>query len=834
MPNKGNQLAVDLVVNDSAALRRVQKFRDALKETNATVNDLGKNSSFAGQVDAQLARAEKRHKDFVSKIKKQSSEANGAIGEAGDALKDALGFGNAAGQLIGGAIGTGIAIWAKQSVDALKASQDAQRVLTATAKETGTTYDALAEKAKKFGDQTLQSNIDAQRTFAQIANFANAAGRNNKLDEFRQKLTDLAAAKGIDPSNLGEIAKQLNALTDEATDKLLNANPSAFYDKFAASIGKTADQLSDAEKRAAVFDEVIKRGAIFSGEAEKRVNSTAGAFDRLKKAIADAQEGTGKFLQAPIDLAFATGSLLSGPADRGRANAAIQNGIGKAGTIAQIITIPIRFALDVTDNVTQKIGNLLFGVDAARAAGDAAAQSAERVRAQVVALASSDKDIAAAKANPFGSVRDLALSQLDPSKTFFSQADRDKAIADAVTNAEKFKTDLNDRLKNSLKGGGDQRFAFAEFLKFKNLFSKEDQETFVRDFSKTTADAYAAAIQAAGPNAAKLREILKDATGNQSLQGGDADRIRNAAIEAINRSVKEATDKVVDLQKKTRELFGELAASDNPFVKVFSDADKQLEKVRLTTAALSADMKKVFEDMAAGNAADALFSARLDSGLKAEQFRDTARRFREGGEKPYIDPEILKKPGGLDRFARQKFGDLAQFAYSGGTGLFGQNGQVSTGMFDSLRSAIARDAVRAQAGGDLDTQSRLDRQLTAIRNAGTPANDRQAAEADRRILALAENVDPAKLTQSQKSQVAAAAERMAIRTENSESDARKQRADANKIAGDMQKDINELLKIAKKDGLTGVIRIINEAEDKAKVSLGLRPNDSDTAATMDQ
>jgi hypothetical protein len=279
--------------------------------------------------------------------------------------------------------------------------------------------------------------------------------------------------------------------------------------------------------------------------------------------------------------------------------------------------------------------------------------------------------------------------------------------------------------------------------------------------------------------------------------------------------------KVQELAKADKDLFDSLfaaAGAENPFVKVFSDADAAILKTTITTRGLNDELKNTAQNLTATANANKLFATRLDSELKADDLRTTADKFRNADDKPFIDPKILATPGGFEQFAFNQFRDL---------NLAGNGGGVNS---DSLLSELARQKVAAQSGENGTVQQRFDRQLSIIQKAsGDAQNEQQRQEADRRLLALGGNLDPSKLNATQRDAIASAAEREAVRTENQEKDAKAQRDTQAKVIANLDTNLAALLGIAQSDGLTGVIRIINEAENRADVTLGKRPNDDDVA-----
>lgn len=814
-----DKLQVDLVAGKAEkAISDVQKFRKELVTTDATAAKLKSTDSYAGRIDAQLARAKDRHKQFTDAVKSQTQSTSDSI----------------ASFIVQAGIGAALLKFGSDALKAAKEGEDSNRVLRASAVEAGLAYDQLIVKAENFGKTTALSNRDAQKTFAQIVTFANAAGRSDKLDEFTRKFADLAAAKGINASQLGDISRQLNALTDEATDKLLNANPSAFYDKFAKSLNKTAEQLTDAEKRAAVFDEVLRKGAIFSGEAERRMKGFAGETEQLRKQIDDLTESVGKGLVPIVKFGFFVGRIFA----------------GKGG---QFVSEDERKAIEENARI---LGEL-------------------RATEFVKQLEASDKKIADARKNPKGSKENFILSQVDIAKTFIDPAGRDKAIKQATENAEIFIKTLKDRLGNALTSGssGLAKFANAEFRKNINLFDADTRDKFINDFSSAIAQGFRETLAKTKVTVAELRKTLRELTKSPDLTQKDKAALTKDFQDAILGQINAGRARVQELGKSTDQLFANLFAKkgeSNPFVKVFTEAQKAIEETRIATAGLSDELRKQAEQMVATQNANDLFAARLDSRLKAVDLRSDAQAFRSGGRAESdadfaarIDAQLRRlgfdpaKLQNLSPTQRANFAAIAQgnkFADVIGQNARAEETKVLTDAglkrFLDFRDSQNRntpinlgsarlDGVSLEAllqGTNLNAQQRrdetltagerLDRQLSALRSL-SPENDQQRAEAERRIIALTQGLNPADLSQDQRNAAARARENEATRAENAEADAKKQRADALEVQKSIDANIKELLDTAKKDGLQGVIRIINEATDRATDSIGKRRRASD-------
>lgn len=295
--------------------------------------------------------------------------------------------------------------------------------------------------------------------------------------------------------------------------------------------------------------------------------------------------------------------------------------------------------------------------------------------------------------------------------------------------------------------------------------------------------------------------------------------------EELETKIKAATEKLTEYGKAAQDLFGGLFAGqgeNNPFVKVFDDAEKAIEKTRKSTALLNDELKATAEGLTATANANRLFGTRLDNSLRASDLRADAASFRGRGSSP---AEILAalQAGGV-----------------------GRNEQLFFSSFGAGRRLDSFNALREmeQAGGlfrnpDFDNQirrrlqdeepsarERFNRQLEVVRGL-SPQNEEQRAIADRKIIELSRGLNPDDLSAADRDAVATALENEAVRAENAEKDAKEKDAKRDKINEAINDNIAELLKIAKSDGLTGVIRIINEAENQARVSLGKRPTESD-------
>lgn len=304
-------------------------------------------------------------------------------------------------------------------------------------------------------------------------------------------------------------------------------------------------------------------------------------------------------------------------------------------------------------------------------------------------------------------------------------------------------------------------------------------------------------------------------------------------------SINQGRARIEELGKSTDDLFKNLFAkrgATNPFVSVFTEAEAAIESTRIATANLSKELQRQALDMVAANNANVLFAARLDARLQSVDLRGDAQKFRSQNSVFDTAKADLIVRQAMEKFQRETAAGLFRnpdnlAAFQG----FGSNKQQldlfnfrrqqdeSSGIFRNpiFDEERRRELARREPGADLSVSERLDRQLKVIASL-KPENDVQRAEADRKIIALTNGLNPADLTDAQRNAAAAARENEASRLDNAETAARSERAEAANVQKSIDKNIAELLDIAKKEGLTGVIRIINEAEDDARASLGKR------------
>lgn len=191
---------------------------------------------------------------------------------------------------------TAAAATTKYFVDSSLNGQRAMNVLKADAQQAGLTIADAGEKAKKFGNDLQLSNTQAEKSFGQFLRVVRAAGEVNNVDKYQKNFENLAAQYSLTAGEIETLTQQLLSGQDEALNRLGIADPGALYQKYADSVGRTVQSLTDEEKVRVRLNALSEKGAQFEGAVNERINSQIGYWGQLEKSIADASQTLGDFL----------------------------------------------------------------------------------------------------------------------------------------------------------------------------------------------------------------------------------------------------------------------------------------------------------------------------------------------------------------------------------------------------------------------------------------------------------------------------------------------------------------------------------------------------------
>lgn len=848
-------MQVDFLINKDAAeaaIKSLQKQLERLTDTTEKARVvLGKpistSDSFAGtginQRSQEILAALRRAERF-----RDSGAATGGTGSIfRESIAGIAGSSGLGGAVVAGLVGGGIAAipaalsqatsaifeFAGAAKDAFLEFQRGTRILKAQSIQTGIDFDTLSKKAENFGNITALSVGKSRAVFAQLANFARAAGQTEKLDQFIKAFTDLAAAKGINPEALGDIARQLNALTDEATDKLLDANPSAFFDSYAKSLGKTAGQLTDTERRAAVFNQVLIQGGIFAGQATQKFDELGGAALRQQKAYEDLKESIGQFvvfasdkivglvqtIQPPIaqigDNFFSLGQIIAssvGLIDTSLEQIAVESAKRGEERFRAASSDPFRRAVEL---------------DKERAEADKRFQEElQKFKARVTEL---QKKQAEAIKGADTSTEGLALKKvaaelltLSGIKDAASLLEARKRLDAAIAEQKQLNRSAVDNLVKSAQDAfstGNRRlieFYRKEFAKQANAIGdfRERGEIF-EQFNKAIVESFEKQIDKAGKDVQKLRAALKDVL----TDGGVSFEAQSTIIAKINKaiaeSIKEATERVETLKKAARGLFDEQRTrlSDNPFVKLAQSSAAAFEKIKESTKGFGRDVRDLFLRIEQQIQAVERAKARIETRTQAAELEAEAANLR----RPVS--EVVERR--LQERIRQAGFDIAANGE-----LINQTQRAALDEFiknERERLTMEEETARRRAL----IQAKIDEAESSV----TAAEQRLA---DKAIIAATSGVDLATLSPEQRRAAIDAREREAARLRSAEAEAENLTREQTTLQQRIADTVENLFKVAKERGVDAVVKIIDETGGRIEQRLVKRPTGRDTQALLEQ
>lgn len=314
------------------------------------------------------------------------------------------------------------------------------------------------------------------------------------------------------------------------------------------------------------------------------------------------------------------------------------------------------------------------------------------------------KDLSSAQQNPTGSLLNLALTRF---------ANRDQLLG----------------------GSPEQR---------------EDARRIAIENAKEYVDAFASGIKAniGISTLPELRELSKQVFDMRNVMPFDQWKSLSQEIQAaITQQVDQAKTKVKELGETYRSTFANLAAqsnTDNPFVKVFMDANREIDELKQNIRGLPPEMQKAaLESQRAFNAKQ-LFGARADNAMAAFDLREIALRFR--------DDTASRRAFAESAFASEK----AEFERR--LALGGMNEDAVRDYLDRQRRFIDNN-FQGETSSD-----RLERQFQALDRLN-PQNSAERAILDQRVLRIAQSIDPENLRGDLRERVAQTAERQAEREE---------------------------------------------------------------------
>ena len=280
---------------DARMLFLIQARNEASKDLRQLQNDIGSVVKSTAQQTVDVGG------DFdVSGLVKQFSTLDGAVGAVASSIP-----------VVGGALaGLGLA-----SVAVQLGTVGAQSLRMSAA------FDVAAKRAGLMGDQVLaalqkaSNGTISDQSLRQSATRALGLGVADEVSEFTQ-LMEVARAKAAETGqSVAEAFDFLVTGIGRASPEILDnvnivLNGQQVFDQYAASIGKTAEQLDQAERKQAVLNAVLAQGAGGMDATVAAAAESAEAIERLGASWDNLKTQMGESF-API-MAAAFDALASG------------------------------------------------------------------------------------------------------------------------------------------------------------------------------------------------------------------------------------------------------------------------------------------------------------------------------------------------------------------------------------------------------------------------------------------------------------------------------------------------------------------------------------------
>ena len=183
---------------------------------------------------------------------------------------------------------------ALKAVEFARAGAQLEQVDAAFARLGGTTEQVDATF------QALGGTVDRD-TIKRLSNTARALGITG--DQFQQlSKVALASSKALGRDvveSLGDVVTGTARFSREILDNLgLQVSVGQANDAYARSLGKTAAQLTDAEKKQAFFNAVLEAGSVLTEQVGANVEGAAGSFATLSAALTQAENDVSRFVAA--------------------------------------------------------------------------------------------------------------------------------------------------------------------------------------------------------------------------------------------------------------------------------------------------------------------------------------------------------------------------------------------------------------------------------------------------------------------------------------------------------------------------------------------------------
>lgn len=850
-----NQMRSKRLENEAAdEKRRTENFAKAQAERDQKqiASNIAANRARKIRL-AEEAATENAITEVVEREERQRTRARarGGLFGQGSFLTGAArgaGIGGVAGlmgnpyALAGAAVVGGAALSVKRYGEVTEeAAQRTARLRTASI-ELGVAQSEMAASIERGARSMRLSREESEAIVAPIAQVAGAAKK--PVEDLRQSVEDLASARGIDKSSLPSLLDDI--AEGNANAALLGKNASAVFDIYAASIGKTASQLTQAERQQASANELLRQGALNSGTAASAADKHTVSLDQLGKSLDKLAQTAGGGLTLPVKVVVDMVTKgLGGEPEYGEFDPSKAFGTEFESRARR--TIQRLFTLGLWSEAAPDLQKL-YKEDQDRAF------EATRKRHQAIldGYKQAEAEIDAAKADPNKNIVTRALANLDRTAYLkMPPEQREQAKRQAIEDAKKLQADYVRAFEISIKANADQGSlgGLREMQRSLDLgrnFLEPGQYDQMKDqIAKGIESVFSAAVDAADKNVPRLRSLKNQIASAFEISAPDRQKMIRGIDDTIKQVIDSAREKVKQLSDTWRRAFDsirDLQGQRNPFTNVINETDRRMRDLRENMKGLPADVRAAFTAAAREAAIFDLENLRADTRIEANDLREQAREFRQGFRNGGFPTQVgaltaqLEKQKRAEEEFNQRFFNIRIPDWQRGPVVGGRRLQPGDPDFDAAKQAFISDRLAEDRNKEIQRQ--LDSAMRAIggvrRDAQTGgqffrlgpdgkvdnsqafdtfagATKPQTAQTeeerriqnlirDQRIAGLANQFDPATLRPDQQKEIAAALERQATERVNYEQNALKEAKRMADVAAAMNTAIQSLMAKVTKDG----------------------------------
>jgi hypothetical protein len=180
-----------------------------------------------------------------------------------------------------------------ESVKLYKEQQDELHKLTTVLHDTDQAFSQTYASAEIFATTLGLSRVESEKLAESLAQLNLKAGLNLGPAQAAQ-LGTVFAAHGLSPEEQASTLKQISQDASKAFEDLTGLRADVTLDNYARSIGKTTSELTRMEKQQVLVNELLHRSGEYTGEAEARLKSFSGQWERFVSTLKDVGGSVGQ------------------------------------------------------------------------------------------------------------------------------------------------------------------------------------------------------------------------------------------------------------------------------------------------------------------------------------------------------------------------------------------------------------------------------------------------------------------------------------------------------------------------------------------------------------